>query len=284
MRMTASLRQQVRSVAAGWLRGALLCASGVMVGCAAHAPTAPMQPQAPAQRRVAIVLTNHGQLGDTGRQTGFYLSEATHPYEVFVKAGYSVDFVSPKGGPAPMDGVDRSDSINAAFLADDVLVARTQATASMSRTDPAQYDAILFSGGHGTMWDFPDDAAVQAWARSVYEQGGVVAAVCHGPAALVNVRLSGGEYLVAGKDVSSFTDEEEVAVKLDTVVPFPLESTLRSRGARFVEAPKFEPKVAVSGRLVTGQNPASATGVAKAVVDILGRAPEQGSGGGPVAR
>jgi putative intracellular protease/amidase len=104
----------------------------------------------------------------------------------------------------------------------------------------------------------------------VYERGGVVAAVCHGPAALVNVRLSNGEYLVAGKEVSAFTDEEEVAVKLERVVPFALEKTLRARGARFVEAPNFQKMVAVSERLVTGQNPASAMGVAEAVVKVLG--------------
>ena len=127
---------------------------------------------------------------------------------------------------------------------------------------------------HGTMWDFPGDASLQAFARSVYERGGVVAAVCHGPAALVNLRLSDGRYLVAGKQVAAFTNEEEAAVKLDTVVPFALESTLRQRGAAFVESPKFEARVAVSDRLVTGQNPASATGTAEAVVVLLSnRAP-----------
>jgi len=220
-------------------------------------------------KRVAIVLTNHGQLGDTGKTTGFYLSEATHPYEVFHKAGYDIDFLSPKGGEAPMDGVDRTDPINAAFLDDEALVARTKSTTPIAKAMSVPYDAVFFSGGHGTMWDFPNDAGVLELIRTVYERGGVVAAVCHGPAALVNARLSSGMYLVAGKEVSAFTDEEEVAVKLETVVPFALESKLRSRGARFVEAPNFEKKVAVSERLVTGQNPASATGVAEAVVELL---------------
>ena len=138
-----------------------------------------------------------------------------------------------------------------------------------SDLDPADYSAVFFSGGHGTMWDFPDDPSVHAWVRQVYERGGVVAAVCHGPAALVNVRLSSGEFLVAGKEVSAFTDEEERAVRLESVVPFPLESILRAHGALFVESPNFESRVAVSQRLVTGQNPASATGVADAVVVLL---------------
>ncbi|MBM4106022.1 MAG: type 1 glutamine amidotransferase domain-containing protein [Phycisphaerae bacterium] len=240
-----------------------------LVGCEGTPDRGATNAAAPAPRRVAIVLTNHGQLGDTGKPTGFYLSEATHPYEVFHEAGYEVEFLSPKGGLAPMDGVDASDPINAAFLADEALVARTRQTTPIGAVDPARFDAVFFSGGHGTMWDFPDDPGVQALIRAVYERGGVVAAVCHGPAALVNARLSSGELLVAGKEVSAFTDEEEIAVRLETVVPFALESRLRDRGARFVESPNFEKKVAVSERLVTGQNPASATGVAEAVVVIL---------------
>lgn len=240
-----------------------------LVGCATSPSSRSAEPESAAPRRIAIVLTNHGQLGDTGKPTGFYLSEASHPYEVFHKAGYEIDFLSPKGGESPMDGVDRTDPINAAFLDDEALVARTKSTTAIPKANPAAYDAVFFSGGHGTMWDFPNDAAVLELIRTVYERGGVVAAVCHGPAALVNARLSSGMYLVAGKEVSAFTDEEEVAVKLEKVVPFALESKLRSRGARFVEAPNFEKKVAVSERLVTGQNPASATGVAEAVVELL---------------
>jgi putative intracellular protease/amidase len=244
-------------------------AIAAVTGCHSTPPSSSSAAPASTPTRVAIVLTNHGQLGDTGKPTGFYLSEATHPYEVFHASGYEIDFVSPKGGLAPMDGVDASDPINAAFLADESLVARTKQTTPIAAVDPARYDAVFFSGGHGTMWDFPDDPGVQALIRAVYERGGVVAAVCHGPAAIVNARLSDGSYLVKGKEVSAFTDEEETAVALETVVPFALESTLRERGAIFVEAPNFEKKVAVSERLVTGQNPASATGVAEAVVVLL---------------
>ena len=240
-----------------------------LIGCESTPDPGASNAATPAPKRVAIVLTNHGQLGDTGKPTGFYLSEATHPYEVFHEAGYEVEFLSPKGGLAPMDGTDVKDSINEAFLADEALVAQTRSTIAIPAVDPARYDAVFFSGGHGTMWDFPDDPGVQALIRAVYERGGVVGAVCHGPAALVNARLSDGTYLIAGKQVSAFTDEEEVAVKLEAVVPFALESTLRERGAIFVEAPNFEEKVAVSGRLVTGQNPASATGAAKAMVVLI---------------
>lgn len=239
--------------------------------CAATVATGHGGSSARANRRVAIVLTNHGTLGRTGKPTGFYLSEATHPHHVFREEGYEVDFLSPEGGLAPMDGLDAEDAINDAFLADAALVARTKSTTAVRAADPARYDAVFFSGGHGTMWDFPEDASLQAFARSVYERGGVVAAVCHGPAALVNLRLSDGRFLVAGKQVAAFTNDEEVAVKLDGVVPFALESALRQRGAAFVASPNFQERVAVSDRLVTGQNPASATGTAAAVVMLLSK-------------
>lgn len=220
-------------------------------------------------KRVLIVLTNHSELGDTGKSTGFYLSEASHPHHVFREAGLTVDFASPEGGLAPMDAADREDPINAAFLDDADLVERTRNTASPNEVRPADYEAIFFAGGHGTMWDFPDDKGLQELTVAIYEQGGVVAAVCHGPAALVNVKLSNGEYLVNGKRVNSFTDEEEKAVELADVVPFLLESKLRERGGQFSQAENFERHVVVSDRLVTGQNPASATGVAEAVVDLI---------------
>jgi putative intracellular protease/amidase len=267
--MQTSLLSRLRALVVPALA---LLGTAALAGCAAgpDSSAASADPVA-ASTRVAIVLTNHSQLGETGKPTGFYLSEASHPYEVFRKAGYEIDFVSPKGGEAPMDGVDRNDPINAAFLDDEALVARTKSTTSIAKAMAVPYDAVFFAGGHGTMWDFPNDANVQELIRTVYERGGVVAAVCHGPAALVNARLSSGMYLVAGKEVSAFTDEEEIAVELEKVVPFALESKLRARGARFVEAPNFEKKVAVSERLVTGQNPASATGVAEAVVGLLGQ-------------
>lgn len=219
--------------------------------------------------KIAIVLTNHGALGDTGRKTGFYLSEAAHPYAVFTKAGYEVDFISPQGGEPPMDGVDLDDPQQKAFLEDAVVQAKLRSTLRPEEVDPAAYDAIFYAGGHGVMWDFPQNEGLAQIAAAIYEQNGVVAAVCHGPAALVNIRLSNGAYLVDGKQVSSFTNEEEAAVGLTDVVPFLLETALKERGAQMTKAPNFQAHTAVSTRLVTGQNPASATPVAEQVVATL---------------
>jgi putative intracellular protease/amidase len=219
--------------------------------------------------KVLIVLTSHGTLGNTDKETGFYLPEVSHPAAVFDQARLKVEYVSPQGGKAPMTMGDAEDPISQAFLADPAQVAQIESTLHPSQVDPAQYSAIFYAGGHGTMWDFPDNEAIARIASAIYEQGGVVGAVCHGPAGLVNLKLSNQEYLVAGKTVSCFTNEEESAVELDQVVPFLLESKLIERGATVEKAPNFQEKVIVSDRLVTGQNPASASGVAKEMVALL---------------
>ncbi|OKH28948.1 type 1 glutamine amidotransferase domain-containing protein [Chroogloeocystis siderophila] len=220
-------------------------------------------------KRILIVVTSHEELGNTGKKTGFYLSEVTHPYDVFTGAGYDVDFVSPKGGKAPMDGVQLEDPINKAFLDDPDKVKQVENTLQPSQVDPTQYDAIFYAGGHGTMWDFPNNEQLAQIATNIYEQGGVVGAVCHGPAGLLNIKLANGEYLIKGKTVSGFTNEEEAAVELTEAVPFLLESALKERGAEFTKAPKFEAHVVKSDRLVTGQNPASAAGVAEQMLQLI---------------
>jgi putative intracellular protease/amidase len=223
----------------------------------------------PMTSRILIAMTSHDKKGDTGESTGAYVPEIAHPYAVFKREGFEVDFASVRGGRVPLDGVDRKDPVNAALLDDPHLMARLHESAASKDVDPSRYAAILFAGGHGTMWDFPDDPGFLSVAARIYDSGGVVAAVCHGPAALVNVRLSSGAFLVAGKTVSAFTNEEERAVKLDKVVPFLLEDRLVERGARFEGAAMWQEKVAISERLVTGQNPASAAGVARAMVTVL---------------
>ncbi|MUL36325.1 type 1 glutamine amidotransferase domain-containing protein [Gloeocapsopsis dulcis] len=220
-------------------------------------------------RRILIVVTSHEELGNTGKKTGFYLSEATHPYDVFSRAGYEVDFVSPKGGKAPMDGVKLEDPLNKAFLDDPEKVKQVENTLQPSQIEANQYDAIFYAGGHGTMWDFPNNEELAQIAANIYEQGGVVGAVCHGPAGLVNIKLANGEYLIKGKTVSGFTNEEEAAVELTEAVPFLLESKLKEQGAEFTKAANFEPHVVKSDRLVTGQNPASAASVAEQMLELI---------------
>lgn len=224
----------------------------------------------PTERRpVLFVLTSHGTKGATGEPTGFYLGEVTHPLAILEEAGIPVEFASIKGGEPPVDGLDLGDETNARYWNDPVFRAAISSTARLDDVDAGRYAGILFAGGHGTMWDFPGNPAVERVTRSIFENDGVVAAVCHGPSALVDVKLSKGSYLVAGRNVGGFTDDEERAVGLEEIVPFMLASKLSERGAIHHPAPNFTAKVVVDGRLVTGQNPQSAAGVGVAMRDLL---------------
>lgn len=223
------------------------------------------------KKKVLIVVTSHNRLGETGKPTGYYLPEVTHPYFELQKAGLEIEIASPLGGKAPMDlsSKDLSDPKNREFLETPHLAKLLDETVALDRVDGKDYAAILFAGGHGTMWDFPNAQAVQRVTREVYENGGVVAAVCHGPAALVNVKLSNGENLISGKRLTGFSNAEEEAAQLTKVMPFLLESALVGKNAKFESAPLWQSRVVVDGRLVTGQNPASASGVGEAVAKIL---------------
>ncbi|GGL80460.1 hypothetical protein GCM10010129_25090 [Streptomyces fumigatiscleroticus] len=223
-------------------------------------------------KKVLFALTSHGELGGTGRSTGFYVPEVAHPAAVFRAAGYDIDFVSVRGGAPPQDGVDPDDEVVAAFLADPAVKAALESTRTAAEVSAEDYDVLFYAGGHGAMWDFPGDSALAALASAVYERGGVVAAVCHGPAGLVDIRLSDGSHLVDGKRVACFTNEEEAAVGLSDVVPFLLESKLVERGARHTGTAAFAEHAVADRRLVTGQNPASAVRVAELALAELGAA------------
>lgn len=220
--------------------------------------------------RALLVLTSNDDLGGV-RKTGYYVGEAADPWRVFTDAGYTVDVASIDGGVPPEDGRDDADPTQRAFLADPRIAEQLRDTRALADVDAGAYEVVFFVGGHGTMWDFPNSPDVDRVGRTVYEAGGVVAAVCHGPAALVNIALSDGAPLVRGKRVASFTNSEEEAVGLTDTVPFLLADALAEKGATPVPGPDFAANVVADGRLVTGQNPQSATGVAVAAVAALGR-------------
>mgnify|MGYP001004897175 FL=1 len=220
------------------------------------------------KKKILFVVSSHDKKGNTGETTGYYLGEVTHAWEA-LKDHYTIDFVSPKGGTPPVDGFDLNDPINKQFWEDAVYHNKINNSMKPSEVNPKDYVAIYYAGGHGAMWDFPENAEIAKIATAIYENNGVVGAVCHGPAGLVNIKLSNGKYLVDGKKVNAFTNEEEIAVKLEKVVPFALETKLIERGAKFEKSGLWQPHVTVDGRLVTGQNPQSAKGVGEAVLKEL---------------
>lgn len=222
-------------------------------------------------KKILCVVTSNAVKGATGILTGFWLSELTHPLAKFVAAGISYELASTKGGKPPIDSdsLDFNDPINQKFWNDPIFQAKLDNTLKIDDVNPSDFDAIFFAGGHGVMWDFPNNTAIADVTREIYERGGIVSAVCHGPTALVNVKLSNGKYLVDGKNLAAFTNAEEQDVQAIEIVPFLLETELKNHGAIHHAAANWSNNVVTDGRLVTGQNPASAAGVGEAVVKLL---------------
>lgn len=225
-------------------------------------------------KRVLIILTSNDTLGDTGKPTGFHWEEMTTPYWHLRDAGYEIEFASPKGGPPPADpGSDEADDRPASvqrFRDNDEAMKALKNSRAVAEVNAAAYDAIYLPGGHGTMWDLAQNKAVGGLIAHAYERGAVVGAICHGPAGLVGATLSNGDPLVRGKRVNSFTDAEERKVELDEVVPYLLESRLRELGAEFEGNPEpFGAHTVRDGRLITGQNPASAEPLGQLLVQAL---------------
>ncbi|WP_091140701.1 type 1 glutamine amidotransferase domain-containing protein [Flavobacterium caeni] len=220
-------------------------------------------------KKVLFVVTSHDQKGSTGEPTGYYLGEVSHPWEVLHDAGYEIDFVSPRGGKAPVDGFNLDDATNRKFWNDAQYRHKVEHTMKPSEVNPNDYAVIYYAGGHGAMWDFADNVELAQIAAKIYEANGIVGAVCHGPAGLVNIKLSNGKYLVDGKKINTFTNEEEEAVGLTKVVPFLLESKMIERGAKFEKSGLWQNHVVADQRVVTGQNPQSAKSVGEEILQLL---------------
>jgi putative intracellular protease/amidase len=223
--------------------------------------------------KILMVLTSHDQLGDTGRKTGFWLEEFAAPYFVFRDAGVQLTLASPKGGQPPVDPKSDEPGNQTEAMARFKKDARAQAdlanTIKLADAKSEDYDTIFYVGGHGPMWDLAESPVSIALLESFYNSGKPIALVCHSPGVLRHVTYK-GEPLVKGKRVTGFTNGEEEAVKLTHVVPFLVEDELMRLGAIFEKKANWQPFSLVDGRLVTGQNPASSTSAAQALIKLLG--------------
>jgi len=228
--------------------------------------------------RILIVLTSHGELGDTGRSTGFHWEELATPYWMFRDAGMEVELASIQGGTAPHDPTsleaetDANPASVARFLRDEGAMAALHSAMPLKEAVALRYDAVFLPGGHGTMFDLPGDRDLAELIGTVFDAGHIVSAVCHGPAGLVAARRADGRPIVEGRRVNGFTDAEEAAAGLTDAMPFLLETRLRELGGIFEGGADFKAYAVRDGNLVTGQNPASAGDVARKVLDALGEA------------
>lgn len=218
-------------------------------------------------KRILVALSSHDTLG--GEPNGTYMPELAHALHALEQAGLDWELATPRGGAAPGYGAD-ADALTRELLARPEVREALAHTRPLSEVEAEGYDAVFFPGGYGLLFDLVEDADAQRLAAQVFERGGAVAAVCHGPAALSQVRLSDGARLVEGRDVTGFTREEEAAMSTLEVIPFLLEQALIDAGAVYSKRKAWAPHVVRDGRLVTGQNPGSAGLVGQALAAVLG--------------
>lgn len=223
--------------------------------------------------RILMVLTSHDRLGDTGRKTGFWLEEFAAPYYAFVDAGAQVTLASPKGGQPPIDpksdAPDAQTDATRRFAADPAAQQALATTQTLDAVRAEDFDALFYPGGHGPLWDLAEDARSIALIERFSALGKPVGAVCHAPAVLRHARGADGAPLVNGRAVTGFSNTEEDAVQLTEVVPFLVEDMLVANGGQYSRSADWQSHVAVDGRLVTGQNPASSEAAAHALLALL---------------
>lgn len=232
------------------------------------------QSLAKANGKILVVMTNHSAYPSRSDKTGLWLTELTHFYDVALAAGYDIDFVSPLGGQVPLD--ERSlksiylDKSARQHLADPAFMQKLKTTLAPNTINPTQYKAIYYTGGHGTMWDFPNNKALQNISEQIYRQGGIVSAVCHGVGGLLPLQNENGKPLIAGRKVTGFANIEETLSGIKSQVPFSLQNELIERGANYKQAfIPFTSYVVSDNRIITGQNPQSSKEIAEAVVKRL---------------
>ena len=222
--------------------------------------------------KILMVLTSHDTLGSTGRKTGFWLEEFAAPYFVFRDAGVDLTLASPKGGQPPVDPKsdvpENQTPAMERFKRDPSAQKALASTVKLGAMRPEDFDTVFYVGGHGPMWDLAESPVSIALLESFYNSGKPIALVCHSPGVLRHVTYRGAP-LVKGKRVTGFTNEEEAEVQLTHVVPFLVEDELKRLGATFEKVPNWQPFAITDGRLITGQNPASSTFAAKALLTLL---------------
>jgi putative intracellular protease/amidase len=222
---------------------------------------------------ILIVLTSHDKLGETGLKTGFWLEEFASPYYTFIDAGVNITIASPNGGQPPLDPksdeADFQTSFTNRFKQDTKAQEALANTVKLSTINESDFDAIMYPGGHGPLWDLTNDKKSISLIEEFVAAGKPVATVCHSPSVLLNVKLPDGEYLLKDKNVTGFSNTEEEAVQLEKVVPFLLEDELIKRGGKYSKIADWNPYAVVDGKLITGQNPGSSENVAKELLKLL---------------
>ena len=231
----------------------------------------------PTRGKILAVVTSTEVMGNSKKSTGYELSELARAYYTFQANGFEVDIASPKGGKPPVV-IDDEDmgAYDFAFLNDQNAQYKTSHTIKLEAVIPEDYEAVFFVGGKGTMFDFPNNKAIQTLVKTYYESDKVIGAVCHGPAALVHVTLDNGRPLLENKTISGFTNKEELLLIPDakSIFPFLLQDKIQEQGANFNEGSMYLETISHDKNLITGQNPWSTWKTSELIIEQLGYTPK----------
>ncbi len=226
-----------------------------------------------AMKKVLFVVTSHEDLGNTGHKTGFWVEEFATPYYILKDKGIKITIASPKGGQPPIDPksneADFQTPATVRFNDDKETQEILSKSVKLETVNQADYDAIFYPGGHGPLWDLAEDKNSIALIEGFYKNNKPVAAVCHAPAIFKHTKNTDGTPLVNGKKVTGFTNGEEEAVQLTSIVPFLVEDMLKSNGGIYSKKADWNPYAVEDGLLITGQNPASSELVAELLLEKL---------------
>ncbi|WP_297636097.1 type 1 glutamine amidotransferase domain-containing protein [uncultured Clostridium sp.] len=224
-------------------------------------------------KKILVIVTNTSKYDTIERPTGLWLGEAVHFVDVMEKAGFAIDYASPQGGYTPIDPhsltQDMMTELDWKYYQDHSFMNKLGNTLAIKDVNPSDYAAIYYTGGHGVVWDFPNDVKLQEVASKIYANGGVISSVCHGVAGLLNIKDADGNILIAGKKITGFSNSEEQAVQLDKFVPFSTEDEVVNRKANYVKGDDWGVFAVTDNRFVTGQNPASGAAVATQLIELL---------------
>jgi putative intracellular protease/amidase len=274
------IRATLNRIALAALTGAGLAAFTAPAAATTAQPAVAVAPgvaAATAAPRVLLVVSSEGRRSESGEivRPGFEMDEFAQAWLVLRANGVQVEVASPAGGAVVADRFSRDDDTIQALERDREAMAALAATRRTEDVRVGEHAAILLVGGKGAMFDLPRDAVLARLMGAHHARGGVLAGVCHGPAALLAVQGPDGRPLIQGRRLTGFTDEEETVFgkKWAQEYPFWIERRARELGARWEEATLMMPKLVVDDRLITGQNPFSTTLVADAVLRALGRTP-----------
>ncbi|TSE06344.1 type 1 glutamine amidotransferase domain-containing protein [Aquimarina algiphila] len=224
-------------------------------------------------KNVLFVLTSHEDLGNTGHKTGFWIEEFATPYYLLKDKGVKITITSPKGGQPPIDPKSASSDFETEstkrFASDKETQEILAKTVQLETVNHSDFDAVFYPGGHGPLWDLAEDKNSIALIESFYTSNKPVAAVCHAPAVFKHTKNTDGSSLVNGKKVTGFTNSEEEAVQLTSIVPFLVEDMLQKNGGIYSKGQDWTPYAVEDEQLITGQNPASSELVAELLLQKL---------------